>query len=530
MLSAVFPGLDQQIGRDYPLIFGSGVLLYLLAVALHYVLLSDQASHEAEKREAEARVLARDSELKALKTQVNPHFIFNCLNSISALTTSDSAKAREMCVLLADFLRKTLGLGEKALIPLGEELALTRSYLSVEQIRFGARLKLEEKVEPGVLEYLVPPLLLQPLVENAVRHGISNLTEGGWIRIEIGRGSAERRRLSSLSIKIENNFDPETPSRKGASIGLKNVRQRLDTAYGDRARFDVRTQGDRFVVSLELPAEKSGGESCGDVSGEIGMSAETNKTCRAIIVDDEELARQVIREMLKAHPEVEIAGECANGFEAVRMAGELKPDLLFLDIQMPKLDGFEVLELIGSEVAIVFVTAHDEHALRAFEVHAVDYLLKPFTAERFDAALERAKERIGERLPAPAELSAAMREPGQYAERIVVKDGTRVQIIPVAKLDYAEAQDDYVALASQGKKHLKQQTISSLEAALDPKNFVRIHRSYLVNLERVARLEPYSKDSHVVILNDGARLPVSRSGYARLKAVSRSAGIAVLVN
>lgn len=248
------------------------------------------------------------------------------------------------------------------------------------------------------------------------------------------------------------------------------------------------------------------------------MSAEASKKCRAIIVDDEELARQVIREMLKAHPEVEIAGECANGFEAVRMAGELTPELLFLDIQMPKLDGFEMLELIGSDVAIVFVTAHDEHALRAFEVHAVDYLLKPFTAERFDAALERAKQRIGTKLPAPTELMAATREPGQYAERIVVKDGTRVQIVPVAKLDYAEAQDDYVALASQGKKHLKQQTISSLEGALDPKNFVRIHRSYLVNLERVARLEPYSKDSHVVILNDGARLPVSRTRYARLKA------------
>jgi two-component system LytT family response regulator len=208
----------------------------------------------------------------------------------------------------------------------------------------------------------------------------------------------------------------------------------------------------------------------------------------------------------------------------VRLAGELKPDLLFLDIQMPKLDGFEVLELIGSEVAIVFVTAHDEHVLRAFEVHAVDYLLKPFTAERFDAALERAKERIGGKLPGPAELAAAARKPGKYAERIVVRDGTRVQIIPVAKLDYAEAQDDYVALASLGKKHLKQQTIASLEAALDPKDFVRIHRSYLVNLERVARLEPYSKDSHVVILNDGARLPVSRTGYARLKAFLDSQG------
>lgn len=248
-LSAFFPGLDQQVIRQYPLLMGSGVLLYLLAVALHYVLLSDEASHEAEKREAEARVLARESELKALKTQVNPHFIFNCLNSISALTTSDAAKAREMCVLLADFLRKTLGLGEKALIPLRDELALTHSYLSVEQIRFGARLRLEEKTDPAVMDCLMPPLLLQPLVENAVGHGISNLTEGGWIRIEIGQGGGE-----SLEVKIENNFDPETPRRKGAGIGLKNVRQRLDAAYGNRARFEARTDDDRFLISLEIPA------------------------------------------------------------------------------------------------------------------------------------------------------------------------------------------------------------------------------------------------------------------------------------
>jgi len=249
------------------------------------------------------------------------------------------------------------------------------------------------------------------------------------------------------------------------------------------------------------------------------MTSEPGRKIRALIVDDEDLARQVVREMLVPHAEVEIVAECANGFEAVRVAAEVKPDLIFLDIQMPKLDGFEVLELIGEGVAVVFVTAYDEHALRAFEVHAVDYLMKPFRAERFEAALDRAKQRIGGTVPfRPEELTASTRSAGTYAARVVVKDGTRVHIIPVSKLDYAEAQDDYVALASQGKKHLKQQTISSLEAALDPKNFVRIHRSYLVNLERVTRLEPYGKDTHVVILNDGARLPVSRSGYARLKA------------
>jgi two-component system LytT family response regulator len=250
------------------------------------------------------------------------------------------------------------------------------------------------------------------------------------------------------------------------------------------------------------------------------MSTENQKKIRAAIVEDEELARQILREMLKPHPEIEIAGECANGFEAVKMVPELKPDLLFLDIQMPKLDGFEVLELIGSDMAVIFVTAYDQHALRAFEVHAVDYLLKPFSAERFEAALDRAKQRLGkEKSPNVSEIAASARQPGHYAERIVVKDGTRVQIIPIAKLDYAQAQDDYVSLASQGKKHLKQQTISSLEASLDPKTFLRIHRSCLVNLERVTKVEPYGKESHVAILADGTRLPVSRTGYARLKAI-----------
>lgn len=246
---------------------------------------------------------------------------------------------------------------------------------------------------------------------------------------------------------------------------------------------------------------------------------DASRKLTAVIVDDEELARAVIREMLRAHPEIEVLGECANGFEAVKIVSERKPDLLFLDIQMPKLDGFEVLELVGSEIAVIFVTAYDQHALRAFEVHAVDYLLKPVAADRFEAGLERAKQRLGTPVPPVAELAASAREPGHYAERMVVKDGTRVHIIPVAKLDYVEAQDDYVALASQGKKHLKQQTISSVEATLDPKNFLRIHRSYIVNLERVSKVEPYGKDSHVAILSDGARLPVSRSGYARLRAV-----------
>ena len=249
------------------------------------------------------------------------------------------------------------------------------------------------------------------------------------------------------------------------------------------------------------------------------MSDTTREKIGALIVDDEELARVVIRELLKFHPEMEILAECANGFEAVKAVAQYKPQLIFLDVQMPKLTGFDVLELIGTDVPVIFVTAYDQFAMRAFDVHAVDYLLKPVGRERFDAALVRAKNRIGEKMPSAEQLAAAARPPQQFLERLVVKDGTKVTLIPVDKLDYAEAQDDYVALAAGTQKHLKQQTIAGLEACLDPQRFVRIHRSYIVNLERVVRIEPYAKDSRIAILTGGARLPVSRAGYARLKAL-----------
>jgi two-component system LytT family response regulator len=242
---------------------------------------------------------------------------------------------------------------------------------------------------------------------------------------------------------------------------------------------------------------------------------------RAIIVDDEELARQLLREQLGNAGGVEVVAECANGFEAVKAIAELKPDLLFLDIQMPKLDGFEVLELVDDRTAaVIFVTAYDQFALKAFDAHAVDYLLKPFAADRLKTALGRARALLGSPDARPflaSELAAAARPPGVALERVVVKDGTRVHIIPIAKLDYAEAQDDYVGLHSERKMYLKQQTLASLETQLDVRKFVRIHRSYVVNLERIARIEPYTKDSRVAVLQDGTQLPVSRAGHAKLK-------------
>jgi two-component system LytT family response regulator len=238
---------------------------------------------------------------------------------------------------------------------------------------------------------------------------------------------------------------------------------------------------------------------------------------RIIIVDDEPLARAVIREYLEAHPGTEIVAECGNGFDAVKAVTELSPDLMFLDIQMPKLDGFEVLDLIGRSLPVVFTTAYDEYALRAFEVHAVDYLLKPFNATRFAEALARVRERIRAREALPVDdLVAAARPRTGPVERILIRDGAQVHVIPVERIDYVEAQDDYVCYKADGRDYLKDQTMAAAEASLDPTRFVRIHRSYLLNIERIARVELYAKDSRVAILRDGRRLPVSRLGYARL--------------
>jgi len=246
---------------------------------------------------------------------------------------------------------------------------------------------------------------------------------------------------------------------------------------------------------------------------------------RVVMADDEALARRVLGEYLAAEPDIEIVAECANGFDAVKAINEKKPDVVFLDVQMPKLDGFEVLELIDSPTAVVFVTAFDQYAMRAFDAAAVDYLLKPVGVERFRAALERVRARMRSEARASAasvvsqDLRAASRPPGEYLDRIVVKEGPRVQVIPVGKLDYAEAQDDYVALRSEGRTWLKQQTISSLETALDPHRFLRLHRSYLVNVDRITRIDANTKDTWVAVLTDGTKLPVSRGGYARFREV-----------
>ena len=242
------------------------------------------------------------------------------------------------------------------------------------------------------------------------------------------------------------------------------------------------------------------------------------KKIRVLIVDDESLARSVLKEYLKEHTDAEVIGECANGFDAVKMITEQNPDLVFLDIQMPKLNGFEVLELIEKKVHVIFVTAFDQYALKAFEVHAADYLLKPFSRERFDEAVAQAKKHIlSNSLPDIEEIAADAQPGDKILERILVRDGSQVHVIPAASIDYIEAQDDYVNIHAGGKAYLKQQRLSYLEAALDQKRFIRIHRSYILNIERMAKIELYAKDSRMVILKDGTKLNVSRAGYEKLR-------------
>ncbi|MDB5745781.1 MAG: LytR family transcriptional regulator [Massilia sp.] len=241
---------------------------------------------------------------------------------------------------------------------------------------------------------------------------------------------------------------------------------------------------------------------------------------RVIIVDDEFLARALLREYLGEHPAIEIVAECANGFEAVKAIGELQPDLVFLDIQMPKLDGFEVVELAGACTRYVFVTAYDQYALKAFEVRALDYLLKPFSRERLAQALANVAAREAPAQEVRAAAIEAARRHGPL-ERILVRDGARVHAVATSSIDWIEAQDDYVQISSGGRTHLKNGRMAELEEGLDPGVFLRVHRSYIVNVGAIERIEAPTKDSWCAVLRDGKRVPVSRSGYAKLREAMR---------
>lgn len=239
---------------------------------------------------------------------------------------------------------------------------------------------------------------------------------------------------------------------------------------------------------------------------------------RTLLIDDEPLARNILREYLKAHPTFEVVGECGDGFEGVKAIGQHRPDLIFLDIQMPKINGFEMLELLESPPGVIFTTAFDEYAMQAFERHAIDYLLKPFSQDRFDKAINKWKSQDGKDKVQAVELVESV-SPPEERQRIVVKKGTNLVILPVHTIHYIEAFDDYVKVHTKDGFYLKKKTLSHYEKAFDPSQFVRVHRSFLLNIQELTRIEPLAKDSHIALLKNGTRVPLSEAGFAKLKGV-----------
>ena len=242
---------------------------------------------------------------------------------------------------------------------------------------------------------------------------------------------------------------------------------------------------------------------------------------KAILIDDEPLARMLVKEYLQNFPQIEVVEECNDGFEGLKAIAQHHPDLIFLDVQMPKITGFEMLELLDEPPAVIFTTAFDEYAIKAFDAHAVDYLLKPFSPERFNQAVEKFLQQNGspESKKTTKELLETVAKTEEKLDRIVVKTGTKIRIIPENEILYLEAEGDYINIHTPEGRFLKTKTMQYFEDALDPKKFVRIHRSYIIQLAQITKIEPYEKDTHTVVLKNGARLPVSRNGYAKLKQV-----------
>lgn len=238
---------------------------------------------------------------------------------------------------------------------------------------------------------------------------------------------------------------------------------------------------------------------------------------KAVIIDDEPLARSIVKEYIASFPALEILAECGNGFEGVKAIQQFKPDVVFLDIQMPKINGFEMLELLDEPPAVIFTTAFDEYAMKAFESHAIDYLLKPFSQERFNKAIDKLLAQTATLKQATQDLLQASPSLPSQNERIVVKTGGKIKIINIQQIHYLESADDYVKIHTSEGVFLKNKTMSYYEQSLPANIFVRTHRSYMINIHEITRIDPYEKDSHLAILRNGAKVPVSKAGYTKLK-------------
>lgn len=429
----------------------------------------------------------RGAELNALKQQLNPHFLFNSLNSIRAMIPLEQPDARRMVSMLADLLRRTLAFGERQTVRLDQELELAELYLGIEKMRHAERLRWSVRTCPEVLGRPCPPFFVQTLVENAMKHGIDRREEGGAVEIV-----AENRRGGTL-LQVRN---PGALGTAPSQPGGRGGRYRTGQSEG-AISFSLRSR-------LHHPA--SGGAARHRAGRGLVALCFGGGTMRALIVDDEALARSELRKLLLSHPAVEVAGEAANGTEAMRRVRELRPDLLFLDIQMPGMNGFELLgKLATPGLEVIFVTAYDRFALQAFEVNAVDYLLKPVDRVRLGKALERVAARRGGgggEEPPPKPLSEG--------DQIFLRDGERCWFVPVRSIRMLEACGNYTRVVTGESSPLVGRPLSALEARLPPGLFLRANRSQLVNLNEVEATAMTVSGGLLVRLRGGLEVEVSR--------------------
>jgi len=448
-------------------------LFYVLQFGIFHAWDNYERLLQREREKAEMQRLALASELDALKAQLNPHFLYNSLNTISASLEPSQENSRRMIAQLSDLFRYQLVANRRDRVRLVEELDFVRDYLQLEKERFGERLffRIDPTDDMSVQEALIPPLLLQPLVENAVRHGVSPSIIGGEVVV------TARAADGNLHLTVFNTGAPlpEESATREPGFGLGNTCRRLELLYG--AQLKLYSTADGTFCQFSIPLHH---------------------------VSDHSPDRR----------------RATNGVEALTMIRALRPDVIFLDVQMPGKTGLEVLAELEELPYVVFSTAFDQYALEAFDLHAVDYLLKPYTAARFDLALGRLRERVSKQRQVPtARLAQHLRErnsPTNYPDRIMVDRGGKYVALPVSELLYVSADGDYSCLVTAQRSYLSTYNLKETEARLDPNDFLRIHRSTIVNRGAIREIH---REGHGygIVLTNGTVVRASRGYAARIK-------------
>jgi two-component system LytT family response regulator len=478
------------------------------------------SGHEIRKSNcAELEQALAASGLQALKSQLHPHFLFNTLHGISALIGIDPDRARALVVKLSSLLRTALEYGNSDLITLDEELKFVEDCLDLEKMCLENRLELRWRISPDTRSVLVPQLILQPLVENAILHSVACCREGGWIEV------TSRLAVAVLQIEIRNSVGGKR--QDGTGLGLQNTTARLKCLYSNEATFsfDLGTSG-VATSTLALPAfssQKLVPE--GAAYFEFGRLM-GRELMRVLTVDDEPLSRRALADTLRTRTDIEALDSADDAIEAGELIERNRYDVVLLDIHMPELSGIEFADRLnkrkGPIPSIVFVTAHHQHAVAAFEKHAVDYVLKPFSNPRIHEALDEAIRRTESQRAAHfmkflPHLEALLSK----SAKIAIKTKGRILFIDPADVLVVEAQGNYVSLQRQSGSYLLRESISTIAEKLRPYGFIRIHRSVLVNTSFVEEIQPWSTGEYVLRIKGGKEYTVSRTYKNNLKSIAR---------